>query len=47
MNRCTYINEVWNSKRSWTYLQVLYESLFSLIHILYMVMERNLEIMLG
>jgi hypothetical protein len=28
MNHCTQTNEVWRNKRSWTYLQVLFESLF-------------------
>jgi hypothetical protein len=30
MNRCTLTNELWCSKRSWTYLQVLFELLFCL-----------------
>jgi hypothetical protein len=47
MNRCTYTNELWYSKRSWTYLQVLFESLFCLMQFLNMATVRNFEVMLG
>jgi hypothetical protein len=46
MNRCTSTNELW-SKRSWTYLSVLFESLFCLTQFLNMAMVRNFEVMLG
>jgi hypothetical protein len=46
MNRCTLTNELWYSKRSWTYLQVLFESLFCLTQFLNMTMVRNFEVML-
>jgi hypothetical protein len=46
MNRCTQTNELWKSKRSWTYLQVLFESLFCLTQFLNMAMVRNFEVML-
>jgi hypothetical protein len=34
-------------KRSWTYLQVLFESLFCLTQSLNMTMVRNFEVMVG
>jgi hypothetical protein len=40
-------NEVWFSERSWTCLQVLFESLFSSTKILNMAIVRNYEIILG
>jgi hypothetical protein len=40
-------NEVWYSRRSWTYLQVLFYSLFCLNKLLNMAMVRNFEVMLG
>jgi hypothetical protein len=47
MNCCMKTNELWYSKRSWTYLQVLFESLFCLMQFLNMVMVQNFEVMLG
>jgi hypothetical protein len=46
MNRCTKTNELRYSKRSWTYLQVLFESLLCLTQFLNMAMVRNFELML-
>jgi hypothetical protein len=37
-NRCTQTNEVWYNERSWTCLQVLFESLSSLTEFLNMAM---------
>jgi hypothetical protein len=43
-----HLDELWYSKRSWTYLQVLIESLFCLTQfLLNMTMVRNFEVMLG
>jgi hypothetical protein len=47
MNHYTYMNEVWYSKRSWTYVQVLFESLFSLTKLLNIAMVHNFEVTLG
>jgi hypothetical protein len=47
MNRCTSTNELWYSKRSQTYLLVLFELLFCLTQFLNMTMMRNFEVMLG
>jgi hypothetical protein len=47
MNRCTYTNKPWYSIKSWTYLKVLFESLFCLTQFLNMAMMRNFEAMLG
>jgi hypothetical protein len=46
MNRCTYINKIWYNKRSWTYLQVLFEWLFYLTKLLNTTMVRKFEVML-
>jgi hypothetical protein len=45
MDRCSSSNEVWHS-RSWTYLQVLFYSLFCFNKFLDMRMVRNFEVML-
>jgi hypothetical protein len=34
MNRCTQTREVWYNETAWTYLQVLYQELFSLKQLL-------------
>jgi hypothetical protein len=47
MNRCTLINKVLYIERSWTYLQLLFESLSSFMKLLNMVVVQNLEVMLG
>jgi hypothetical protein len=47
MNRCTQTNGHWYSKRLWTYLQVLFDSLFCLAQFLNMTMVQNVEVMLG
>jgi hypothetical protein len=46
MNHCTSSNEVLYIKRSWTFLQLLFESSFSLTELLNMAIFRNCEIML-
>jgi hypothetical protein len=47
MNCCTLTNEVLYTERSWTYLKVLFESLFSLTEVLNMAVFQNYEIILG
>jgi hypothetical protein len=47
MNFCTLINAVWYSRSLWTYIQVLFESLFCFIKLLHIVMVQNFEVMLG
>jgi hypothetical protein len=44
MNRCTLTNDAWCSERLWTYLQILFESLFCLITVLSMAMAQNFEV---
>jgi hypothetical protein len=46
MSRCSLTNEVWNSKKSWTYIQVLYGSLLCLTKLLNLAMVRNFQVML-
>jgi hypothetical protein len=46
MNRCAYTNEVLYSERSWSYIQVSFESLFSLMELLNMQWP-EFEVMLG
>jgi hypothetical protein len=40
----THIDEIWYSKRLWTYLQVLFESLSCLTKLLSIAMVRNFEV---
>jgi hypothetical protein len=47
MKRCAYVHEVMYIERSWTYLQVLFESLFSLTELLNKPVFRNYKVMLG
>jgi hypothetical protein len=47
MNLCSYTNEVLCSERSFTYLQVLFESLLFSAELLNMTMVTNFEVMLG
>jgi hypothetical protein len=47
MNHCTWSNEVLYIERSWTYLQDLFESLFSLTELLDLAVFRNYEVVLG
>jgi hypothetical protein len=47
VRRRSYINKVLYSDRSWTCLQVLFESLFSLTELLDMAVFPNYEVMFG
>jgi hypothetical protein len=44
MHICTYTNDRWYSNISWTYIQVLFEVLISLIKLLNMTMVRNFDL---
>jgi hypothetical protein len=47
MNCYSYTKEVWCSKRSWAYLQVLFELLFYLTKVLNMAIVLIIVVMLG
>jgi hypothetical protein len=46
MKRCTETNVAWYSERSWTYTQVLYQSLFYMPTLLNMKMVRKVSLIL-